>query len=653
MKVSEVQSRMILLQLNHITKSFDGEDIFNDVNFEVKSGERIGIVGRNGAGKSTLMKIIAGVEDYDSGHISKVKDLKLGYLTQQMTLDTEQTVFEAMSQPFEYIISLEERMREETEWLAQHADDYESSEYQEHIATYEKLSNDFEQREGYQYQSKIKTVLHGLSFTEADFDRPINDFSGGQKTRLSLAQMLLSEPDLLLLDEPTNHLDMETTEWLEQYLNFFNGAIVIISHDRYFLDKIVKQIYDVSLGEVRHYHGNYKQFIEQRDKYYEKRMQEYEAQQAEIKRLEDFVDKNIARASTSGMAKSRRKTLEKIEKIDKPMLDARSANIQFDFDRNTGNDVFHIRSLEIGYDQQPITQPINLEVFKGDHIAVIGPNGIGKSTLIKTIANQQQALGGEITTGANLRIGYYDQKQAEFKSNKTILDYVWDQYPTMPEKDIRAVLGRFLFVQEGVKKVINDLSGGEKARLQLALLMLERNNVLILDEPTNHLDIDSKEMLEQALSGFEGTIIFVSHDRYFIDQLANKVFDLDTSGGSLYLGDYQYYVEKLEEKEALAEHRKQGSASSEPQETAATSNTYQDQKQRRKEQRQIERQINEYEETITKCETEIELLDEQLTQPDIFSDPEKAAEIAEQKSQIEHTLEEAMIYWEELQEKLD
>ena len=653
MKVSEVQSRMILLQLNHITKSFDGEDIFNDVNFEVKSGERIGIVGRNGAGKSTLMKIIAGVEDYDSGHISKVKDLKLGYLTQQMTLDTEQTVFESMSQPFEYIISLEERMREETEWLAQHADDYESSEYQEHIATYEKLSNDFEQREGYQYQSKIKTVLHGLSFTEADFDRPINDFSGGQKTRLSLAQMLLSEPDLLLLDEPTNHLDMETTEWLEQYLNFFNGAIVIISHDRYFLDKIVKQIYDVSLGEVRHYHGNYKQFIEQRDKYYEKRMQEYESQQAEIKRLEDFVDKNIARASTSGMAKSRRKTLEKIEKIDKPMLDARSANIQFDFDRNTGNDVFHIRSLEIGYDHQPITQPINLEVFKGDHIAVIGPNGIGKSTLIKTIANQQQALGGEITTGANLRIGYYDQKQAEFKSNKTILDYVWDQYPTMPEKDIRAVLGRFLFVQEEVKKVINDLSGGEKARLQLALLMLERNNVLILDEPTNHLDIDSKEMLEQALSGFEGTIIFVSHDRYFINQLANKVFDLDTSGGSLYLGDYQYYVEKLEEKEALAEHRKQGSASSEPQETAATSNTYQDQKQRRKEQRQIERQINEYEETITKCETEIELLDEQLTQPDIFSDPEKAAEIAEQKSQIEHTLEEAMINWEELQEKLD
>ncbi|WP_145115750.1 ABC-F family ATP-binding cassette domain-containing protein [Staphylococcus argensis] len=644
---------MILLQLNHITKSFDGEDIFNDVNFEVKSGERIGIVGRNGAGKSTLMKIIAGVEDYDSGHISKVKDLKLGYLTQQMTLDKEQTVFEAMSQPFEYIISLEQRMREETEWLAQHADDYESPEYQEHIATYEKLSNDFEQREGYQYQSKIKTVLHGLSFTETDFDRPINDFSGGQKTRLSLAQMLLSEPDLLLLDEPTNHLDMETTEWLEQYLNFFNGAIVIISHDRYFLDKIVKQIYDVSLGEVRHYHGNYKQFIEQRDKYYEKRMQEYEAQQAEIKRLEDFVDKNIARASTSGMAKSRRKTLEKIEKIDKPMLDARSANIQFDFDRNTGNDVFHIRSLEIGYDHQPITQPINLEVFKGDHIAVIGPNGIGKSTLIKTIANQQQALGGEITTGANLRIGYYDQKQAEFKSNKTILDYVWDQYPTMPEKDIRAVLGRFLFVQEEVKKVINDLSGGEKARLQLALLMLERNNVLILDEPTNHLDIDSKEMLEQALSGFEGTIIFVSHDRYFIDQLANKVFDLDTSGGSLYLGDYQYYVEKLEEKEALAEHRKQGSASSETQEATATSNTYQDQKQRRKEQRQIERQINEYEETITKCETEIELLDEQLTQPDIFSDPEKAAEIAEQKSQIEHTLEEAMINWEELQEKLD
>lgn len=646
----EVQNQMILLQLNDLTKSFDGEDIFNNVDFEVKTGERIGIVGRNGAGKSTLMKIIAGVEDYDSGHISKSKNLKLGYLTQQMTLNTDQTVFEEMSKPFEAMKKLEQEMKLETDWLAQHADEYDSETYKTHIDRYESLSNQFEQQDGYQYESKIKTVLHGLNFSEADFDRPINDFSGGQKTRLSLAQMLLSEPDLLLLDEPTNHLDMETTQWLESYLNYFKGAIVIISHDRYFLDKIVTQIYDVALGDVQHYVGNYAQFIDQRDKYYEKRMQEYENQQAQIKRLETFVDKNIARASTTGMAKSRRKMLEKIERINKPMIDAKSANIQFEFDRNTGNDVFHIKNLEIGY-ESPITKGITFEVTKGDHIAIIGPNGIGKSTLIKTIADIQKALNGTITTGANLKIGYYDQKQAEFKSNKTILDYLWDQYPTMNEKDIRAVLGRFLFVQEDVKKIINDLSGGEKARLQLALLMLERNNVLILDEPTNHLDIDSKEMLEQALANFKGTILFVSHDRYFINELANKVYDLDLDGGTMYLGNYQYYIDKTEESAALK--AKEELENPTVNDTVTKQNdSYIDQKQQKREQRQIERQIETCELNIETFEEEINDINHQLTLPDVYSDPEKANSLAVSKSEIEQKLEQVMAEWAELQEKL-
>ncbi|WP_217972608.1 ABC-F family ATP-binding cassette domain-containing protein [Staphylococcus xylosus] len=641
---------MILLQLNDLTKSFDGEDIFNNVDFEVKTGERIGIVGRNGAGKSTLMKIIAGVEDYDSGHISKSKNLKLGYLTQQMTLNTDQTVFEEMSKPFEAMKKLEQEMKLETDWLAQHADEYDSETYKTHIDRYESLSNQFEQQDGYQYESKIKTVLHGLNFSEADFDRPINDFSGGQKTRLSLAQMLLSEPDLLLLDEPTNHLDMETTQWLESYLNYFKGAIVIISHDRYFLDKIVTQIYDVALGDVQHYVGNYAQFIDQRDKYYEKRMQEYENQQAQIKRLETFVDKNIARASTTGMAKSRRKMLEKIERINKPMIDAKSANIQFEFDRNTGNDVFHIKNLEIGY-ESPITKGITFEVTKGDHIAIIGPNGIGKSTLIKTIADIQKPLNGTITTGANLKIGYYDQKQAEFKSNKTILDYLWDQYPTMNEKDIRAVLGRFLFVQDDVKKIINDLSGGEKARLQLALLMLERNNVLILDEPTNHLDIDSKEMLEQALANFKGTILFVSHDRYFINELANKVYDLDLDGGTMYLGNYQYYIDKTEESAALK--AKEELENPTVNDTVIKQNdSYSDQKQQKREQRQIERQIETCELNIETFEEEINDINHQLTLPDVYSNPEKANSLAVSKSEIEQKLEQVMAEWAELQEKL-
>lgn len=645
---------MILLQLNDISKSFDGEDIFTNVDFEVKTGERIGVVGRNGAGKSTLMKIIAGVEGYDSGHISKIKNLKMGYLTQQMTLNSTATVFEEMSKPFEHLKNMESLIKEETDWLAQHTNEYETQTYQEHMERYESLTNRFEQLEGYQYESKIKTVLHGLNFTESDFDKPINDFSGGQKTRLSLAQMLLNEPDLLLLDEPTNHLDLETTKWLEDYLKYFKGAIVIISHDRYFLDKIVTQIYDVALGDVKRYVGNYEQFIEQRDQYYEKRMQEYEKQQEEIQKLETFVEKNITRASTSGMAKSRRKTLEKMERIDKPMIDARSANIQFGFERNTGNDVMHIRDLKIGYDS-PITQPINIEVFKGDHIAVIGPNGVGKTTLIKTIANKKDKLAGEITFGANLQIGYYDQKQAEFKSNKTILDYVWDQYPHMNEKDVRAVLGRFLFVQEDVKKIINDLSGGEKARLQLALLMLQKDNVLILDEPTNHLDIDSKEMLEQALKHFEGTIIFVSHDRYFINQLANKVYDLNHEGGQMYLGDYQYYIEKTEEAAAIKAQEELNNSSSKTKDnndTTISSSSYSTQKQQKSQQRKIERQIEQCEAKIEEFETHISYIETQLTEPEVFNDPIKATELAEEKNNTEQKLEQVMLEWEELQEKL-
>lgn len=647
---------MILLQLNDISKSFDGEDIFTRVNFEVKTGERIGVVGRNGAGKSTLMKIIAGVEDYDSGHISKIKNLRMGYLTQQMTLNSSASVFEEMSKPFEHLKKMELLIREETNWLADQASNYDSEEYQQHMERYESLTNQFEQLDGYQYESKIKTVLHGLNFNEGDFDKPINDFSGGQKTRLSLAQMLLNEPDLLLLDEPTNHLDLETTKWLEDYLKYFKGAIVIISHDRYFLDKIVTQIYDVALGDVKRYVGNYEQFIEQRDKYYESRMQEYERQQDEIKRLETFVEKNITRASTSGMAKSRRKTLEKMERIDKPMLDARSANIQFGFNRNTGNDVMHIRNLKIGYDS-PITSPINIEVSKGDHIAIIGPNGVGKTTLIKTISRRQNQLEGEITYGANLQIGYYDQKQAEFKSNKTIIDYVWDQYPTMNEKDIRAILGRFLFVQDDVKKVINDLSGGEKARLQLALLMLQRDNVLILDEPTNHLDIDSKEMLEQALKDFEGTILFVSHDRYFINQLANKVFDLNNDGGQMYLGDYQYYIEKTEEAAALEAFKNERNDlskedTSNQNEANENVNTYDSQKQQRREQRKLERLIENCEAKIETFENEIARIDEQLTQPDVFNNPDKASSLANQKLETEQKLEQVMLEWENLQENI-
>lgn len=640
---------MILLQINKLEKSYDGEVIFSDVDFEVKTGERIAIVGRNGAGKTTLMKIIAGVESYDEGNISKGKQVTMGYLTQQMTLDSNDTVMNEMKKTFKDVINIEDKMKTLTDWLSIHADEYDQDIYKEKLSQYEALSNQYELMDGYNYESKIKTVLTGLDFKESDFDRQIQSFSGGQKTRLSMAQMLLSEPDLLLLDEPTNHLDMETTEWLENYLTHFKGAMVIISHDRYFLDKIVNQVYDVALGSVKKYVGNYSKFLKERDAHYEKVMAEYERQQNEIKKLETFVEKNITRASTSGMAKSRRKVLERMERIEKPRLDAKSAQINFEITRATGEDVLKVQNLDIGYSKS-ITPPINLEVKRHDRIAIIGPNGIGKSTLIKTIAQKIPALGGNIVYGSNIQIGYYDQKQAEFTSNMTILDYVWNQYAHMPEKDIRTILGRFLFTQEEVKKVINDLSGGEKARLQLALLMLEKNNVLILDEPTNHLDIDSKEMLEQALQNFEGTLLFVSHDRYFINELANNIFHITQSGNELFRGDYQYYLEKLEQREAISRYEQEDIQSTE---TAKDDQYYANQKQLKKEKRKLERQLEEIENNISTYEEQISDYEHQLTLPEIFNDIEKSNEINKLRIETERLLEENMEKWEELESKLN
>lgn len=640
-------NKVILLQASNLTKSYSGENIFSNVKFEVKSNDRIAIVGRNGAGKTTLMKILAGTEDYDSGHLSIAKHVNVGYLTQQMTLNAEGTVYEAMKKPFLHIERMQQELNNIATYLSEQSENAHSDAYQEKLAEYERLQHKFESQDGYLYETKIKSVLTGLNFTEEDFHKKIDSFSGGQKTRLALAEMLLHNPDLLLLDEPTNHLDMDTTAWLENYLTTYSGAIVIISHDRYFLDKVVNTVYDVALGQVTKYVGNYSKFIELRDQFYDKMQAEYERQQAEIKRLETFVQKNITRASTSGMAKSRRKVLEKMTKIDMPKQDDHSMNLRFTIEKETGNDVLRCSDLAIGY-TTPLATNINFDVSKQDAIAFIGPNGIGKTTLIKTIAKLLKPLAGNVHYGANLSIGYYDQKQAEFSSNNTVLEELWQYYPTMPEKEIRTVLGRFLFVQDDVKKIINDLSGGEKARLQLAKLSLENHNVLILDEPTNHLDIDAKEVLEDALIHYPGTLLFVSHDRYFINKLATKVFHMDTAGGRMFLGDYSYFIEKEEERMAILAHQAEEETKSVNKE-----NDYDAFKANQKEIRKLERQKEKLETQIEANEERINEIELELTKPEVFSDIDKANTFNEELIKLNTENEKLLEEWSDIEMALE
>ena len=519
-------------------------EIFSNVKMEINDKDRVAIVGRNGAGKSTLLKIISGELSFDSGERTVSKNTTIGYLSQEFIVREDVSIYEEMITCFNEIISLEEKLEKLSFELTPENIEKDSG----LLDRFDRLQNEVLTHKDYHYKSKIESVLYGLDFTKDVFDKKISTFSGGEKTRLSMAKLLLSEPDLLILDEPTNHLDMENVAWLENYLSSYNGAIVIVSHDRYFLDKVVNVVYNLEFGKLKKYVGNYSKFLKQYEEDYEKQLKEFTSQQKDIKRLEEFVQKNIARASTSKMAKSRQKVLEKMELIENPKKDDKAANIEFKIKEQSGRDVLMIENLKVGNDGMQVGNIYNFSVYKGDRIAIVGRNGIGKSTLIKTIAKRQKELGGSVHYGSKVSLGYYDQKQAEFESSKTVLNELWDEYPLMKEAEVRTVLGRFLFRGDSVLKIVRDLSGGEKARLQLAKLMLEKNNLLILDEPTNHLDITSKQVLEAALENYEGTIVFVSHDRYFINKIANKVLDINNEGYSIYLGNYDYYLEKREQE---------------------------------------------------------------------------------------------------------
>ena len=634
----------MLIQLNNVTKNFVVNEVFSNVKMEINDKDRIAIVGRNGAGKSTLLKIISGEIDFDNGERTVSKDTTIGYLSQEFIVREDLSIYEEMITCFNEIIELEKELEKISYELT--SENIESNPGL--LDKYDRLQNQVLTHKDYHYKSKIDSVLYGLDFDKEVFDKKISTFSGGEKTRLSMAKLLLSEPDLLILDEPTNHLDMENVAWLENYLSSYNGAIVIVSHDRYFIDKVVNVVYNLEFGKLKKYVGNYSNFLRQYEEDYEKNLKEYVSQQKDIKRLEEFVQKNIARASTSKMAKSRQKVLDKMEIIDNPRKDDKAANIEFRIKEQSGRDVLIVNDLQVGYEEQ-VGQKYNFSVYKGDRLAIVGKNGIGKSTLIKTIAKKQKKLGGNIQYGSKVSLGYYDQKQAEFESSKTILNELWDEYPLMKEAEVRTVLGRFLFRGDDVLKIVRDLSGGEKARLQLAKLMLEKNNLLILDEPTNHLDITSKQVLEEALENYEGTILFVSHDRYFINKIANKVFDITEEGYNIYLGNYDYYLEKREQEKIAKRLKEEKIAEAVVKEV----NDYVLSKEEKRRIRKLERTRDELIVQIDELESKIKIVNEELMKEEVYTDAVKTQEWNGKLKKLTSELEEKNNSWLEIEEELE
>ena len=634
----------MLIQLNNVAKNFVVNEVFSNVKMEINDKDRIAIVGRNGAGKSTLLKIISGEIDFDNGERTVSKDTTIGYLSQEFIVREDLSIYEEMITCFNEIIELEKELEKISYELT--SENIESNPGL--LDKYDRLQNQVLTHKDYHYKSKIDSVLYGLDFDKEVFNKKISTFSGGEKTRLSMAKLLLSEPDLLILDEPTNHLDMENVAWLENYLSSYNGAIVIVSHDRYFIDKVVSVVYNLEFGKLKKYVGNYSNFLRQYEEDYEKNLKEYVSQQKDIKRLEEFVQKNIARASTSKMAKSRQKILDKMEIIDNPRKDDKAANIEFRIKEQSGRDVLIVNDLQVGYEEQ-VGQKYNFSVYKGDRIAVVGKNGIGKSTLIKTIAKKQKELGGNIQYGSKVSLGYYDQKQAEFESSKTILNELWDEYPLMKEAEVRTVLGRFLFRGDDVLKIVRDLSGGEKARLQLAKLMLEKNNLLILDEPTNHLDITSKQVLEEALENYEGTILFVSHDRYFINKIANKVFDITEEGYNIYLGNYDYYLEKREQEKIAKRLKEEKIAEAVVKEV----NDYVLSKEEKRRIRKLERTRDELIVQIDELESKIKIVNEELMKEEVYTDAVKTQEWNGKLKKLTSELEEKNNSWLEIEEELE
>ncbi|MCP1449620.1 ABC-F family ATP-binding cassette domain-containing protein [Priestia megaterium] len=639
---------MIILQLNGITKYYGAEPILSNIKLEVQSKDRIALVGRNGAGKSTLLKIIAEQLSYDSGEIIKPKGVSIDYMGQDTVLESTLSIWEEMMTVFAPLKKMEKELRTLETKMGDPDIFNDSVQYEKLTKEYDQLQVTFKDLGGYQYEADTRSILHGFRFSNFDYSTPISSLSGGQKTRLALAKLLLTKPDLLILDEPTNHLDIETLAWLEQFLQGYEGAILIVSHDRYFLDKVVNQVYEVTQKTTVKYTGNYSKYLVQKAERYEKELRQYEKQQDEVAKLNDFIQRNIARASTTKRAQSRRKQLDRMELINRPNEGEKSASFSFEIERQSGNEVLNLENVSIGYDENKyVVQDANLRIKKGESLALVGPNGVGKSTLLKGIVDKLSFKTGTISFGSNVMVGYYDQEQANLTSNKTVLNELWDDYPSKPEKEIRTALGNFLFSGDDVLKIVSTLSGGEKARLALAKLMLQKANFLILDEPTNHLDLDSKQVLENALIDYPGTLLFVSHDRYFINRIANKIAELSPEGVEEFLGDYDYYVEKKAEIEEIKEL--ENIKANEERTVKVDKQSYKQDKEQKKLMRQRTRRIEEIETEVNKLEAAQAENEELLCDPEIYQNHEEVSRLNGENEKIASQLSTLMEEWEELQ----
>ena len=628
---------MIILSAQHIAKSFGVNAVLRDVSLTVQQGDRIGLVGVNGCGKSTLMRILAGLDAQDGGEISLVRGLRVGYLAQQNMVTSGETVWNELQKVYEQVFAMEKKLRElEDEMAHAHTD---AQRFAQLSADYDRLTQRFEEADGYSWKSMVSGVLNGLGFKPAQYDQCVDSLSGGEQTRLCLARLLLQKPDLLLLDEPTNHLDMETLQWLENYLAAYKGSVLVISHDRYFLDHVCTGIAEILMGSSEQYNGNYTRYIAQRQERFESRMRAYEIQQKEIERQQAIIARYrmFNREKSIRAAESREKALDRMEKLEKP-VDERAIRFSFEARRRTGEDVLQLTEISKSFGEKHLFHDLTLRVRAGDRVALIGPNGVGKSTLIKIIVGEEQPDTGFIRYGSNVDIGYYDQHQSTLHADKTALDEIWDRFPQMEQSNVRGALGMFLFTGDDVFKPIHTLSGGEKGRVALTALMLRKDNLLLLDEPTNHLDMDSREVLEDALADFGGTIITVSHDRYFINRIANRIIEMQPDGVTEYIGNYDDYIERKNRPVAVEA------------EAGKTKTELEKEKRREKLSRQALRQLKiraqEAEKAVGVKEAEIAELEAQMADPSLYSDAQKTADVQRAYQKAQQALQTLYEQWE-------